>query len=107
VSVEGATPPILSPQRVKKITEPLNVKMHRKLYPELYEKSDERNWKATSNVVVPRSRRPEVKKMDEKWAPAMREKGVQRHLSTYPKHNFTLYKLPIPISIHCLKTAKD
>jgi hypothetical protein len=82
--VADATPaPILSTQRPKKVPVPLKEKMHRLLYPEYYEKKDTRNWTPTSAVIIPRPRRPEPKKMADKWGPVMREKGVQTSLSMY------------------------
>jgi large subunit ribosomal protein L19 len=83
VSTESATVPILSSQQPKKITEALGVKMHRIMYPEHYKKMDGRNWRSNEGVSAPYIRRPLAKKMNQKWAPVMREKGVQRSLSTY------------------------
>jgi large subunit ribosomal protein L19 len=90
VSTGTATPPIISTQRAKKITEPLNVKMHRLLYPEHYEKRDARNWKPKPGVARTRTHRPAPKPMDDKWAAAMRQEGVQKHLSKSTLSNLSL-----------------
>jgi hypothetical protein len=82
VSTGTATPPIISTQRAKKITEPLNVKMHRLLYPEHYERRDAKNWKPKPGVARTRTHKPAPKPIDGKWAAAMRQEGVQTHLST-------------------------
>lgn len=82
VAVEAAKPPIVATQRPKKISEPLNVKMHRMLYPEYYEKVDKRNWIPTRDVKLTRIRRPEKKPIAVKWTPTMRNKGVDKVLST-------------------------
>lgn len=93
VSTGTATPPIISTQRAKKITEPLNVKMHRMLYPEHYERADERNWKPKQGVATVRTRRPATKRIDDKWSTAMRQQGVQKHLSTSTPIK-SVFKLP-------------
>jgi hypothetical protein len=70
----------------KKVTEPLGVRMHRKLYPYLYTKDDDVNWRPDENVQRLHSRRAKPKQMAQKWAPVMRQAGVQKHLSTSTRH---------------------
>ncbi|KAH7413673.1 translation protein SH3-like domain-containing protein [Phaeosphaeria sp. MPI-PUGE-AT-0046c] len=82
VTTDAAAASIMS-TKAKKISEPLNVKMHRILYPQLYEKKDSRNWTPTSSVVVQRPQRATGKAVDDKWAPTMREQRVQRSLSQH------------------------
>jgi hypothetical protein len=84
VSVESSSAPMLS--KPKKVTEPLGVRMHRKLYPYLYTKDDEVNWRPDENVQRLHSRRAKPKQMAQKWAPVMRQAGVQKHLSTSTRH---------------------
>lgn len=83
MSADSSTAPILSTQRPKKVTEALGAKMHRMLYPEYYNREDERNWKPSNDVIPTPTRRVRQKKIDQKWAPVMAEKGVQKSLSTY------------------------
>jgi hypothetical protein len=81
VAVEEAKPPIVSTQRPKKISEPLNVKMHRMLYPEYYERVDKKSWIPRPGVKLTRVRRPAKKPIAVKWTPTMRNKGVNTDLS--------------------------
>ncbi|KAH3941152.1 hypothetical protein HBH64_221990 [Parastagonospora nodorum] len=81
VAVEAAKPPIVSTQRLKKISEPLNVKMHRMLYPEYYERVDKKSWIPRPGVKLTRVRRPAKKPIAVKWTPTMRNKGVNTDLS--------------------------
>lgn len=69
----------LSP--TKKLPESLGARMHRKLYPSLYTKVDEVNWKPKRNVQTPKPYENK-KKIDPKWARYMRMEGVQKNLST-------------------------
>jgi large subunit ribosomal protein L19 len=87
VSSDAAMAPILSSPRSKIFREPLNVKMHRRIYPTLYKKNEKGEWRANERVSAPDVRRPPPKKMGDKWAPIMRQEGVQRNLSAYTSSN--------------------
>jgi large subunit ribosomal protein L19 len=89
VSSDAATAPILSSPRSKPYRESLNVTMHRRVYPHLYKKTNEGEWRANERVSAPYVRRPLPKKMGAKWAPIMRQEGVQRGLSAYTSSNLT------------------
>jgi large subunit ribosomal protein L19 len=107
VSAETTTAPILATQRPKKMAEPLNQKMHRLLYPELYERKDARNWHPTSSVDRLRSRPPPARRMDEKWAPVMRRKGVQTSLSTYMQTPIQLHQSRLLYTIRSHQLSMD
>jgi len=82
VPAEPSTAPMVpTPNRV---TEALSVRMHRMVYPGLYERKDEINWKPKKhmNVISAPTKRVKPKKIDQKWAPVMGQKGVQKNLST-------------------------
>lgn len=81
VAVEAAKPPIVSTQRPKKISEPLNVKMHRMLYPEYYERVDKKHWIPRPDVKLTHMRRPGKKPIAVKWMPTMRNTSVDKVLS--------------------------
>jgi hypothetical protein len=95
VSVQATTAPTpfeQPPKPKKKTPESLEQKMHRVLYPELYykRKTDPNNWRP-SRLVERRSQRPEEKKMiADKWAPVMRQQGVNTALSTSTQYSMPL-----------------
>ncbi|KAH7071494.1 translation protein SH3-like domain-containing protein [Paraphoma chrysanthemicola] len=66
----------------KQYPEALSVKMHRRLYPEYYERKDKFNWEARDAVPYRRPR-TKAKTMASKWAPVMRKDRVQTSLSQH------------------------
>jgi large subunit ribosomal protein L19 len=87
-SSDAATAPISSSPRSKPPRESLSVTMHRRMYPSLYSKIKDGEWRADERVSAPYVKRPLPKKMGEKWAPIMRQEGVQRGLSAYTSSDF-------------------
>ncbi|KAL5117385.1 hypothetical protein ACEQ8H_004701 [Pleosporales sp. CAS-2024a] len=71
----------LKKARAKRVTEPLNAKMHRLLYPEFYQKQDKVNWRPNRGVTVVRAPRPRTLAIEDKWARTMKQDGVEKQMS--------------------------
>ncbi|KAF2024393.1 hypothetical protein EK21DRAFT_78827 [Setomelanomma holmii] len=89
-------------QLPKQLPESLSARMHRRLYPNHYERTDGVNWKPREFVLPFREPRTKAKTVAAKWAPVMRKERVQTNLS---KH----FGIPIfaPSASNVKKTCPD
>lgn len=80
VASDSAATSLSNTQLPKQYPEALSVKMHRRLYPEYYERKDKFNWEPR-DVVPYQKPRSNAKPVAAKWAPVMRQSRVQTNLS--------------------------